>query len=285
MSKATKKRPAPPVKNTAAGKPAAAAKAPAAAKNTAAARKPAAPQKGGKEINYGEVAKIAAILTAICLVITALLAATNTLTEERIAANALLEKQESCSMVLPAPEHLQLAVSDCDVYIAVSGGDVTGAVITTASKGYGGDVQVMTGIDMSGNITGVRILEHAETPGLGANAEKPFFLGQFVTDWQNGETRPDRFAVTKDGGTIDAVTAATRSSRAVTNAVNSAIEVFERLHDAGALVLPEGYVPPALSAPVSSTDASPSDVTADPDPDNNGEENTVPTVVAGGDQQ
>ncbi len=55
-----------------------------------------------------------------------------------------------------------------------------GYVFETEASGYGGKVKVMTGIDAEGAITGVVILSHDETPGLGANAEKPDFLNQFL---------------------------------------------------------------------------------------------------------
>lgn len=259
------------------------------AQNTPAVKnQPAKVATPDKKVDFKEVARIAAILMAICLVITGLLAVTNALTSGKIAENSLVEKQNSCAEVLTADSFVELSderFPDYDVYIAITDGNVSGAVITTTDKGYGGELQVMTGIDMNGNITGVKLLEHSETPGLGGNAQKPYFVGQFVTDWQNGETRPEQFAVSKDGGTIDAVTAATISSRAVTRAVNSAIGIFDELMAAGALVLPEGYTAPQVDAPSVSDIASPSDTTAvvsPADADNNGEIDTVPTIVAGG---
>lgn len=253
----------------------------------AAAKAPAAPAQTGA-VDYREVGRIAAILTAICLIITLLLAGTNMLTEKKIAENSLKEKQEACALVFPGAEDYVLfeneAFPDADVYLAVNGGEVAGAVVTTVDKGYGGELSVMTGLDMAGNITGVKLLEHSETPGLGANAANEDWLRQFVTDWENGMSRPEKFDVTKDGGTIDAVTAATRSSRAVTRAVNSAIELFDEMKAADALVLPADYVyVPSQTAqdalPVSGADAS----NTDAQPVVN-EDGTVPTIVAGGEQ-
>ena len=69
-----------------------------------------------------------------------------------------------------------------------------GYVFETEASGYGGKVKVMTGIDAEGAITGVVILSHDETPGLGANAEKPDFLNQFLQQprraaWRSSSTR------------------------------------------------------------------------------------------------
>ncbi len=91
-----------------------------------------------------------------------------------------------------------------------------GYVATSASKGYGGDVQIMIGIDLNLKITGIEILEQSETAGLGANCENPEWLSQFVG-------KSGTLAVSKDGGEIDAITASTITSRAVTSAVNKAL--------------------------------------------------------------
>lgn len=93
-----------------------------------------------------------------------------------------------------------------------------GRVIEVAATGYGGEFLVTVGIESGGTITGVIIGENNETVGLGKNAEKPEFTGQYVN--QNVE-----LTLVKDGageGMIDALTGATITSRAVTDAVNEA---------------------------------------------------------------
>jgi electron transport complex protein RnfG len=93
-----------------------------------------------------------------------------------------------------------------------------GRVVEVAATGYGGEFLVTVGIESGGTITGVIIGENNETVGLGKNAEKPEFTGQYVN--QNAELE-----VVKDGagaGEIDALTGATITSRAVTDAVNEA---------------------------------------------------------------
>ncbi len=99
-----------------------------------------------------------------------------------------------------------------------------GYVAVAASKGYGGDVQVMIGVNLDLTIAGIEILSQSETAGLGANCENPEWLSQFVG-------KSGTLAVSKDGGEIDAITASTITSRAVTSAVNKAlaqVEEFER---------------------------------------------------------
>ncbi len=97
-----------------------------------------------------------------------------------------------------------------------------GYVATAAAKGYGGDVQVMIGVDLNLSIAGIEILSQSETAGLGANCENPQWLSQFVG-------KSGTLAVNKDGGEIDAITASTITSRAVTSAVNKALAEVARI--------------------------------------------------------
>ena len=104
---------------------------------------------------------------------------------------------------------------------AVLAGHEDGYAVETAVDGFGGTFRVMVGFDQEGNILGYEILEHQETPGLGShmehwfkNADKP---GQNIIGRKAGALK-----VSKDGGDVDAITAATISSRAFLKAVNQA---------------------------------------------------------------
>ena len=104
---------------------------------------------------------------------------------------------------------------------AVLAGHEDGYAVETAVDGFGGTFRVMVGFDQKGNILGYEILEHQETPGLGShmehwfkNADKP---GQNIIGRKAGALR-----VSKDGGDVDAITAATITSRAFLKAVNQA---------------------------------------------------------------
>ncbi len=91
-----------------------------------------------------------------------------------------------------------------------------------APDGYSGNIDIMVGIDPQGNVTGVAILRHAETPGLGDKIARPDFTGKFVgksldaADWR----------VKKDGGDFDQLTGATISPRAVVGAIRRGLEFF-----------------------------------------------------------
>lgn len=187
-------------------------------------------------MNIKEVIKPAAILFVICVAVSAALAGTNLLTADRIARAAAQKAEESRMVVLPEAEAFQEKEGeDGTHYIGLNKeapeGVVVGYVFETESKGYGGTVKVMTGINTEGNITGVIVLSHSETPGLGANAEKETFRDQYQQPVANltGGIQVVKFQAPAEGE-IQAMTGATITSTAVTNAVNLAIEQYQNAY-------------------------------------------------------
>ena len=173
-----------------------------------------------------EVLQPALILCAICLIATVALAGTNLLTADTIEQQKVITEQESRKQVLPDADSFE----EADGYaIGKAGEEICGYVFVTSSKGYGGDVEVMTGINSAGEVTGVVILEQNETPGLGANAEKESFRDQFKQ-----AVPADGFTVTKSTageGEISAMTGATITTTAVTNAVNEAVATYQEVKE------------------------------------------------------
>jgi len=116
------------------------------------------------------------------------------------------------------------AVTIEDAYTAIRGGKPVGAALRLTRASYGGPIKIMAGVSINGTITGVKIMEHSDTPGLGANAASPqyfvnkaqgiTFYGQFA-----GKSVNDPFEVKND---VVAITASTITSRAVTSAVKAA---------------------------------------------------------------
>jgi len=116
------------------------------------------------------------------------------------------------------------AVTIDDAYTAIRGGKPVGAALRLTRASYGGPIKIMAGVSIDGTITGVKIMEHSDTPGLGANAASPqyfvnkaqgiTFYGQFA-----GKNVNDPFEVKND---VVAITASTITSRAVTSAVKAA---------------------------------------------------------------
>lgn len=174
------------------------------------------------KVQASAVLKPALTLFVICLVVTALLAGTNLLTKDQIAEQERITAEESRRIVLSEAEAFEEAES---CYIGTSGGETVGYVFETEAKGYGGTVKVMTGIDVEGNITGVVILSHSETPGLGANAERASFTDQYKQAAPEGGITLVKNKAPAEGE-VEALTGATITSRAVTDAVNAAIEQY-----------------------------------------------------------
>ncbi len=168
-------------------------------------------------------------LFLICLVATVLLALTNNVTAAKIEENAVQTAIASRAEVLPQVGETPVASYSDDKTDEASGllyneglddaGNVIGYIFTNAAKGYGGDVKVMVGYDLTGTIVGFTILDCSnETPGLGQNSKKPEFMDRFLG--KSGELIVDKNS--NDGQNIQAITAATITSKAVVKAVNEA---------------------------------------------------------------
>ena len=114
------------------------------------------------------------------------------------------------------------------VFVAFYEGEPRGVAIETFGKGYGGDVGLMVGIDLKeNNLMGVGVTTHAETPGMGAKAKSdPKFVEQF-----KDQPIDQPIKVTADGGSINAISGATITSRAVSNAATEAGELYSKLKD------------------------------------------------------
>ncbi|MBQ2825458.1 MAG: RnfABCDGE type electron transport complex subunit G [Clostridia bacterium] len=191
------------------------------------------------KIKFKDILVPTVTLFVICLVVSALLAGTNALTKEPIAQNELKKSQEAMHSVCPDAVSFEGEKGiEIEVYKALNeSNEVIGYAIPVSAKGYGGDVSVMVGISSvdGGMVTGVEILSHSETPGLGANATSEDFRNQFKDN-----PSLHGFSVVKDGtggseGKIDAITGATITSNAVTNAVNEALNIYYSLNEGGEL--------------------------------------------------
>lgn len=182
-----------------------------------------------KKMNAKAVLMPAIALLLICLVSTTLLAGTNMITAEKIAQNAVETEKISRMVVLPeGKDYSEVVTLENSITYCIGkneSGEEVGYVFTSGAKGYGGTVSVMVGVDMNGEITGVEILSHSETPGLGANATKDDFKARFVG--KSGQLVVDKNS--NDGQNIQAITAATITSKAVTGAVNAVLAEYETI--------------------------------------------------------
>lgn len=110
-------------------------------------------------------------------------------------------------------------------HVANANGEEIGVAVESASQGFSGDVKILVGFDKEGTILGYTILEHAETPGLGARATDWFQKGQ-KGDIIGQQPSKAELKVKKAEGNIDAITAATITSKAFLKAVNNAYKVY-----------------------------------------------------------
>ncbi|MBQ8158418.1 MAG: RnfABCDGE type electron transport complex subunit G [Prevotella sp.] len=104
-------------------------------------------------------------------------------------------------------------------------GEDLGAAVESTTGGFGGDLKVLVGFDKTGIILGYTLLEHTETPGLGAKADKWFQKGEKGDII--GKDPQEPLTVSKDGGQVDAITASTITSRAFLLAINNAYSAYK----------------------------------------------------------
>lgn len=169
------------------------------------------------------------VLLIISLISAGVLAATYESTAEDIAAHQLAKQLAAIDAVLPAEGGYaydndiledQTVSQGYQLYPAYIDSKLVGvAVLGIGNNGFGGPMQVMAGFSTRGELINAVVVQHSETPGLGTKVGEEKFAAQF----RGIELSPDEvLTVSKDGGTIDAVTAATISSRAYCDAVSLA---------------------------------------------------------------
>ncbi len=170
--------------------------------------------------NFTYILRLTLILLLITSVVAGLLGFVNYLTEEKIAENTAKKAQQAMQNVLPSDSYEPMEVSEDGIKEAYRCAE--GYVVRVSKNGFGGEIDIMVGIDLSGAVTGVYIVGHSETASLGSNCEREDWRAQFI-----GAT--EALAVSKDGGEIDALTGATVTSRAVVEGVNLALEFVKEV--------------------------------------------------------
>jgi len=182
-----------------------------------------------------------AVIAGLC---TALVALTYTATAERIEANeqAWLERslQPALSglffdsgvtesmMTIPPPHDLPGSEAAIVYRVYAEDTPVAALFVVSARDGYAGPIRVLVGVDVSGAVTGVHVLEHRETPGLGDRVESG------KSDWvQQFDRRslidpsPSGWAIKRDGGQFDQLTGASVTPRAIVKAIRDTLLYFE----------------------------------------------------------
>ena len=176
--------------------------------------------KGGSQI-----IRLALILFIVSAITSGVLGLVNMLTKDTIAAQEEAARAEAYQAVLPYDGDYTDVTFDETAFPTVdsivAAGD-TGWVVELTFSGAQGSITAAFGVSSDYIITGASVIDHAETSGLGAKITEQSFTDSLIGQGEG-------MAVTKDGGTIDTITAATISSRAMANAANTAIAAVQSL--------------------------------------------------------
>ena len=185
-----------------------------------------------KKFDIKEILVPTISLFLISAIVTLLLAVTNSVTAPKIeqlqieTANKTKAQVLSVATSFSEEKTVELNGVTYTYYEGYDDGKkVVGYVFSTSAKGYGGDISTMVGVKNDGTVSGVDFLSISETAGLGMNADSDDFKSQFVG-------KSGVIGVNKNTSTdteIQALTGATITSKAVTNAVNIALELFEEV--------------------------------------------------------
>ena len=178
------------------------------------------------------------VLVGVAVVIGAVLAWVNNITEKPIADKAqqtlaagIKEVMGATDIKVEDPDSVKMEIQGKEAQFVIhivhtTDGDYIGSAVESTTMGFGGDLKVLVGFNAEGEILGYTILQASETPGLGAKADKWFQKdGKGCIVGKNpskGELK-----VSKDGGDVDAITASTITSRAFLEAVNQAFAAYQ----------------------------------------------------------
>ena len=177
------------------------------------------------------------VLTGVAVVMGGILAYVNHLTEgpiaeqkEKALADGIKSVMVCNDLVVAKTDEIKQNVDGKELTYTVyqvkdAQGQDLGAAVESTTMGFGGDLKVLVGFNPEGQILGYTLLEHAETPGLGAKADQWFQKGQKGDII--GKDPKEPLTVSKDGGQVDAITASTITSRAFLKAINQAYNAYK----------------------------------------------------------
>ena len=162
-------------------------------------------------------------VTVVVFIAVAILAGMDSLTRDMIEYQKELKVQRMLNEIFP---DMTSYTSEGDIYIISADGTEIGFAFLAVGKGYGGDIDILVGLEDETTLKGIAVIAHAETPGLGDKILAPDFTDRFV-----GVDIAD-VAVPDEGGKIDAITGSTISTKAVIDAVRTtAMEKVKELKD------------------------------------------------------
>ena len=178
-----------------------------------------------KENNVMYVLRLAVTLLVIAGVMAAALAGVNSVTAPIIEKLTYEKTQEAVSAVLPGGGDT-VDFPAMDLVSKVYQGE-NGYAVEVTPSGFDNTITMMVGVDKAGAVSGISIIDHSETAGLGAVAAATTAAGEAFRAQFKGLS--GNVSVSKDGGQVDAITSATITSRAVCAGVNAALAVAAKM--------------------------------------------------------
>lgn len=195
---------------------------------------------------FNPISKNGLLLAGFAVVATLLIVVTDQITRPAIKYQQAKQVLSVINQIMPPESYNNDLVSDCTlipnpfnskdtlrVYRARLNESPSGLIIESiAPNGYNGKITMLVGVDMDQTITGVRVIEHKETPGLGDKIDKR--ISDWIDSFKNTSlSRPDEnlWKVKKDGGQFDQFTGATITPRAVVQAVANTLMFFDQHND------------------------------------------------------
>ena len=172
-------------------------------------------EKAPAEGSTAYTVRMVVILVAICTGIALLLSVVNMLTENVIAENVVKEQNKAVLSIFPDGEEVKEYTLDSGetVFAIIKDGGIIGCCVNSVESGYGGDINLMVGIDTDGKVSGISFVSMSETPGVGTKVKGEGFVSQFIGLGENAVI----------GENVDGISGATFSSKGVAEAVNNAL--------------------------------------------------------------
>lgn len=177
--------------------------------------------KNGHKTKSNSVMAIAMNLMIACLISGVMISGVYAFTNETADRKMLDLRNQIIQTLVQGSDEITTLEGKEDWHVAKKGGEIIAYIVPAESKGYGGSIQMLVAVDTKGAVVNYKITKSNETPGLGDKAGKENFIQQFI-----GKTK-DHLVVTKNPSEqedIVAISGATITSKAVTNAVTMAVD-------------------------------------------------------------
>jgi Na+-translocating ferredoxin:NAD+ oxidoreductase subunit G len=171
--------------------------------------------------------KFGFLLMLVCSIAAAALAYTYAKTKPVIEQRKIETEKEAIQSIFPQAAEVKIVIKNKENFKVVFDKDrkELGVAMKAAPAGYGGPIEMLVGVTREGKVSAIKIMSQNETPGLGTKTAEPKFYEQFAGK------QDKELALKKDGGTIEAITAATISSQAVAKGVQEAVNKVLKFYE------------------------------------------------------